>query len=973
MAWGRLALLQAAGEEDATLQKMAGVFGYVKQPALEPPMADDADTVPRQTPSTLIPIEKSPKSLVPQRLPARFLRVNKITRLPEQDKQPSDYLHDPAMRLLPNANTTDSYHFAPPLPLLPLSRLIPFLLNSLGVSRTSKRLDQQQLARNVALGKALHRLPHVPRQQWAQRLHIIVDAGLHLEPYWGDFALVIQQFKALLGEDAVEAIRFDEAAWSGEMPDCIPWPGQADDEWRQWKLPPADVPMLVLGDLGVTADNISARSLWSRLLRVLRSHPVPLLTLSPVMHSPQQQRLCRTFKPHPLNDAYRLPRHPRQSGFALTSAQPVPMDDILALLSCLPVVDTGLLRRLRLAFHWGGSEREGDIWNHPDIRRIGLGIRLDERVAERYRQAYQQHFAGSAQAEQMWQIVQAHHAHAYEGLRQLEKLNQCVLEQRDDAALRDYLQRLCATVTQEGQDSARHKALVMQCRTLLASKPESIWSSEHSDLAYHLFGVAYAAEIRAGKWPEQLEKGFDPARLQWVLDAKSREEWVQWQVVQVGDQGQFRLQQAQRADGLVTSPVVEFSALRGLPPTVLFPPIDGGQRSIVVEGAVYQAEQGLVGIESATHWIELEGITKPSWASKIWRDNTGLQAEIIFAGKAYVVPWVESVNAVMSSWQWPKPFGQEILRDKYDYQDGLGLYADLTIQGITQRFRWIEPGVFLMGSPESEAERYHGEVQHQVTLTQGFWLADTTVTQSLWQIFMGNNPSRFSDNLNNPVEQVSWNDIQDFIQKFNTLIPGLQAKLPTEAQWEYACRAGTTNPFSFGDNITPEQVNYGGNNPYAGGKKGLYRQKTVPVKSLPANPWGLFEMHGNVWEWCQDAWQEKLPASPVIDPEGVAGGDKVGVKRVVRGVSWRDFGRDVRSAIRFRRGPAERDDNLGFRLALGLELQPDQRGGGAAKQVRADGGDTDRRERDAATGWVSAGSSGLAKKLIKGWKNLFGK
>jgi formylglycine-generating enzyme required for sulfatase activity len=252
-------------------------------------------------------------------------------------------------------------------------------------------------------------------------------------------------------------------------------------------------------------------------------------------------------------------------------------------------------------------------------------------------------------------------------------------------------------------------------------------------------------------------------------------------------------------------------------------------------------------------------------------------------------------------------------------------------------------------------------------------LADTTVTQSLWQIFMGNNPSRFSDNLNNPVEQVSWNDIQDFIQKFNTLIPGLQAKLPTEAQWEYACRAGTTNPFSFGDNITPEQVNYGGNNPYAGGKKGLYRQKTVPVKSLPANPWGLFEMHGNVWEWCQDVWQEKLPASPVIDPEGVAGGDKVGVKRVVRGVSWRDFGRDVRSAIRFRRGPAERDDNLGFRLALGLELQPDQRGGGAAKQVRADGGDTDRRERDAATGWVSAGSSGLAKKLIKGWKNLFGK
>ncbi|MEN9425231.1 MAG: hypothetical protein RL122_2614, partial [Pseudomonadota bacterium] len=498
---------------------MATVFGYVKQSAPEPLIVDDADTASHHTTSTLIPFETTADVAIPQRPPARFLRVNKITRSTEPDKQTSDYLHDPAMRLLPNANTTDSYHFAPPPPLLPLSRLIPFLLNSLGMSRTSKRLDQQRLARQVALGKALYRLPQMSRQHWAQRLHIIVDAGLHLEPYWGDFARVIQQFKALLGEDAVDAIRFEDTAWSGEIPDCIPWPGQADDEWQQWQLPPADVPILVLGDLGVTADNVSASAHWSRLLKVLRSHPAPLLTLSPVMRSPRQRWLCRTFKPHPLNDAYRLPRHPGQNGFALMAASSVPMSEILALLSCLPVVDTGLLRRLRLVLHWGGSEREGEIWNHPDIRRIGLGIRLDERVAEHYRQDYQAHFAGSQQSETLWQLVQAHHVGAFEGLRQLEKLNQCVLEQRDDAALRDYLQRLCATVTQEGQGSARHKTLVMQCRTILASKPESIWRSEHNELAYHLFGVAYAEEIRAGKWPEQLEKDFDPTRLQWVLDA----------------------------------------------------------------------------------------------------------------------------------------------------------------------------------------------------------------------------------------------------------------------------------------------------------------------------------------------------------------------------------------------------------------------------------------------------------------------
>ena len=265
-------------------------------------------------------------------------------------------------------------------------------------------------------------------------------------------------------------------------------------------------------------------------------------------------------------------------------------------------------------------------------------------------------------------------------------------------------------------------------------------------------------------------------------------------------------------------------------------------------------------------------------------------------------------------------------------EDRYGLWQAFTYKDVRHAFRWIEPGTFMMGSPESEAGRYDDEVQHQVTLTQGFWLADTTVTQALWQAVMDTNPSGFGNNPNNPVEQVGWNDIQDFIQKLNTLIPSLYAKLPTEAQWEYACRAGTTTPFSFGDSITPEQVNYDGNYPYANGKKGLYREKTVPVKSLPANPWGLYEMHGNVWEWCQDAWQEKLPASPVTDPEGVAGCDQTGVLRVVRGGSLYSRGRYCRSACRLRDEPADRLDGVGFRLLLGHQLphpNPSPEGRGA--------------------------------------------
>ena len=101
-----------------------------------------------------------------------------------------------------------------------------------------------------------------------------------------------------------------------------------------------------------------------------------------------------------------------------------------------------------------------------------------------------------------------------------------------------------------------------------------------------------------------------------------------------------------------------------------------------------------------------------------------------------------------------------------------------------------------------------------------------------------------------------------FLATLNDLVPGLAAVLPSEAQWEYACRAGTTTPFSFGETITPEQVNYNGNYPYRGGTKGLYRQETVPVGSLPANPWGLYEMHGNVWEWCAEAWHHSYEGAP---------------------------------------------------------------------------------------------------------------
>ncbi|SEA38153.1 Formylglycine-generating enzyme, required for sulfatase activity, contains SUMF1/FGE domain [Thiothrix caldifontis] len=228
--------------------------------------------------------------------------------------------------------------------------------------------------------------------------------------------------------------------------------------------------------------------------------------------------------------------------------------------------------------------------------------------------------------------------------------------------------------------------------------------------------------------------------------------------------------------------------------------------------------------------------------------------------------------------------------------DAYGRYADLTVNGVTQRLRWIEPGTFLMGSPPGEAGRSDNELQHEVTLTQGFWLADTACTQALWQAVMGKNPSGFNA-MEHPVGHVDWNKVQDFLDKLNALVGGLKARLPTEAEWEYACRAGTTTAFAFGDTVTAEQTHVRG-------------KQAVAVKALPANPWGLYGMHGNVWEWCQDDYG-KYPAGAVIDPLG----DFTTDLRVLRGGSWDSGYKYARSAARGHSLAGNAASIFGFRFA----------------------------------------------------------
>ena len=233
---------------------------------------------------------------------------------------------------------------------------------------------------------------------------------------------------------------------------------------------------------------------------------------------------------------------------------------------------------------------------------------------------------------------------------------------------------------------------------------------------------------------------------------------------------------------------------------------------------------------------------------------------------------------------------------------------------IGMEFANIPAGKFLMGSPATEKERSPNETQHEVTLTQGFRMGVHEVTQAQYEQVMGKNPSHFKG-ATLPVETVSYDDALAFCQKLSDLpaekAAGRKYRLPTEAEWEYCCRAGTSTPFHFGNELNGTQANCDGNNPYGTTKKGPYLEKTSPVGSYPANAWGLYDMHGNVWEWCQD-WYGDYPKQSVTDPRG----PEVGSFCVNRGGSWIYEAALCRSAYRYWNDPSLRGSWLGFRLAL---------------------------------------------------------
>jgi formylglycine-generating enzyme required for sulfatase activity len=252
-----------------------------------------------------------------------------------------------------------------------------------------------------------------------------------------------------------------------------------------------------------------------------------------------------------------------------------------------------------------------------------------------------------------------------------------------------------------------------------------------------------------------------------------------------------------------------------------------------------------------------------------------------------------------------------------DVRGPLGTTTD-PITGMT--LVALPGGRFTMGSGSSETGRNADETLHDVEITRPFWLGRFEVTQQEWRTVMGSSPSHFNScGPRCPVENVTFAEVEQFLAKLNERVTAersgdrpLTYRLPTEAEWEYACRAGTTGPFFTGENITTAEANYNGRFPYPSFAPGEFRQRPTPAGAFPPNAWGLSDMHGNVWEWTAD-WYGPYPEQGManIDPRGAPSGDK----RVIRGGSWYFDANSARCALRYTHAPQDRGFSLGFRVA----------------------------------------------------------
>ncbi len=745
----------------------------------------------------------------------------------------------------------------------------------------SRRVDVRRLAAQWSRGEPVRAIPFRPLAAWAPRITVLVDRSSHLIPFWHDQDRLLELLRGRLGDGAVHEARF-----LGGM--NLPWRTARGRDREPWVDP--SEPVLALSDLGFLLDE-TRREFWAGLAERARRAGTEPSALVPCPGERWQGRVARLW------DALEWERPGRAAVGGRRFSDEDRLDRaerLLALLSFAARVEPGLLRRVRrlLPAQAADAGTEADLWTHPEVvggysRALGLRPELRERLQARFAAETPKLRSSVVQVMRAWRAGEPKEVWLDEvaALDAAANLAPGVLRAEEISEAEQLWQRIGETLENPASAVPRVTRALERFvgRAVRERLTVEAWDSERWQ---PLFARAWSKAWKGAGAPP-----LPPGVGSGVLDLPRGEPfgWQAWQV----------------ENELSWAPIGS--------------PLRSGSPLAVLESADGFAALGEEGVRWVTPRPLGESVTLPESSTLLLlTDRTRAT--------------LRRINRP----EWASALG----RDRF------GLWATLEIEEVEQRMRWISPGRFWMGSPEDEPGRFDDEgPRHLEDIKDGFWLGETPCTQALWQAVMGENPSRFQSP-DRPVEQVSWEDCQEFFEKLGKEDPdGERWRLPGEAEWEYACRAGTetatyAGPIEIlGANNAPALhpiAWYGGNSGEEfdlenGEDSSGWPEKQIehsragthPVGRKSPNPWGLSDTLGNVFEWCEEAVDIDLTPN------------RRGSIRVIRGGSWGSLARDCRAAYRFMFVPSFRGFYLGFRLARGqTALKSGAEPGGAERPDR---------------------------------------
>ena len=954
-----LRMLHRLGDTDAAV--VASLAGFEPVRDAGPAAADDSPVTAPASPPATPPVD-------PRRPALQAVHYAMVAHSPRAPAQ-GNALDEPTPVDGPrfDGSVLRSQPAAPslPQPLVPARRMASLVRAVLRPWRPTRQPDVDAWVQALARGRLPLRLRMRERRAWSRDAGLLIQPGALRDVWRHDLSTLAAQVHrwsgglapVLMQTQAGEAYRWQAGADRGRHP----WQRLAGDA-----LPPMQH-TLWAGDaqaLRAPATRPGQALRWTALL--------PAGAARPPEGWPAGTRFVAW------DHGQRLVPRPAPGAGGSPDTQATAVASLLCSLALAVRVEPALLRAIRLAGGWPAST-EAAVWWHEDLVTHAQAVHLRP---DRVQALRAQLLAGQPLAwrRRAAQLVRDHHHHLSPLLRMEEAgLAQALAGLMPDG--RQHASWATALRTRLAADTPADLASALDAyvRRAAGRRPGELWTALPGLAESYV--LAEEAAIRNGA---PLPDGLPPAAVQRVLARGSAgtADDAAWQVLQRGNL--LWLQPvplpAGRQPGI--SLLGELGPL-GLAGGVVAE-VDG--RSQWLPLAPGQAI-ALGPLDESLRWVlhgarasvTVAAVGRPPWADEWGRaGGQGLYALAPPLGstQARFEMTDPAAHDPMQPFLPTRPAEVRsrdlALHEAVRWQTGIdrphGLFADLLVDlladGVTasasQRFRWLPPGEFWMGSPDDEPGRFKNEgPRHRVRLSQGFWLADSACTQALWQALMGNNPSDFKGDEQWPVENVSFDDVQAFLARLQALLPtGCEAVLPTEAEWEYACRAGTDTPFNLPAPISRASANFDAGAASELAVAGEESRSTVPVKSLPPNAWGLYEMHGNVWEWCADDQRDyagtALPEAALEDPWGPVSQEQE-AHRAVRGGSWFDGAGSLRSAYRERFQRGNRDLYLGFRVALRsspVGLAPEGPSSGLHSGPEAPGVPARRDAGPAPRGWV---------------------